>query len=67
MTHEDRLSTRIGLSAVDIWGLENWKGLDGLSCSPMAKVDPIPVDDQSLLIRQIVETGRIAVPDSRSS
>jgi hypothetical protein len=27
--------------------------------SAMAKVDQIPVDDQSLFIRQIVEVGRI--------
>jgi len=28
----------------------------------MAKVDPIPVDDQSLFIRQIVEIGRMCGP-----
>jgi hypothetical protein len=35
--------------------------------SAMAKVDPIPVDDQSLLFRQIAEIGRICGPDDRSN
>jgi hypothetical protein len=52
-------STRIGPSAVDILGSGELEGSGRFIVSALAKVDQIPVDDQSLFIRQIVEIGRV--------
>jgi hypothetical protein len=61
-SEQDRLSTRIGVSAVDILGSGELEGSGRFIMSTLAKVDQFPVDDQSLFIRQIVEIGRICGP-----
>ena len=59
-------STRIGPSAVDILGSGELEGSGRFIVSALAKVDQIPVDDQSLFIRQIVEIGRVCDRSNRA-
>ena len=60
-----RIGFRRGLVFLPLifWGLEKFEGSGRFIMSAMAKADQIPVDDQSPLLRQIVEIGRICGPE----
>jgi hypothetical protein len=60
-----RIGFRRGLVFLPLtfWGREKFEGSGRFIMSAMAKADQIPVDDQSPLLRQIVEIGRICGPE----